>query len=1325
MALATFLIASSLAVFGQSGTAPLSGLVLDPNGSAVHGANVVVKNEATGAETTTTTTSTGTYTVPSLGAGSYTVTIEAPGFKKAVLQGVKMDVGVAATANATLEVGAASETVVVEGAGEILQTQSATVSTTLQTKQIGSLPLQSRNTIYFLTMLPGVSAAATASPRNATVNGLPSTAYNITIDGLNTQDNLNKNTDGFFSFIAPSVDAIQEVSISTATPGAESAGQGAIQIKFATRSGTNDYHGSAYEYHRNTVLNSNYWFTNRDVTPYDVQTAKLCNGSATGEPYDPDKCKAPRAPNLFNQFGGRIGGPISIPKLFNGKDRAFFFVNFEEFRQPNSVSRTRTILSPDAQAGIFKYTGGPAAGINLLTLGGQTATMDPTIKQVLAEIRNSSTSVGGVKAGNDPNLQSFTFNNASMGLRYFPTVRFDFNLSSKHTLSNTYNYQSYVTTVDTLNNVDPSFPGFANHGGQFSNRFADSLTLRSTLTPRLVNEARAGFTGGTVLFFPEVNPGQFADQGGFAIGTSATSTTTGFGPLGLSNPTVTNAPERRNAPVWDFADNVTWTRGAHSFSFGGQFTQAGLWINDQNVVPSLNFGIVTGDSAGNLVSSAFPSGTSNAVITAAQNLYAILTGRISSITANAVLDEKTNQYQYLAAQVRRGRQREWGFFAQDSWRATPNLTLTYGLRYELQLPFSVQNGIYTTSTPASLFGISGPGNLFKPNVQSGSPTQFTQFNDGDAAYKTDKNNFAPSLGFAYSLPAQSGWLKRIFGEAGQTVIRGGYSVAYERQGSATFLNFDNNPGITLSATRSATIGNLATAQCPTPVLLSQTSCLGAPAFPSTPNYPFVAGTSAVSISSTAFVFDPNIKTPYAQSWTLSVQRELTKDTVFEARYVHTINLQTWLNYNLNEVNTQENGFLNEFKLAQANLQANIKAGNGNTFAYTGAAGTSPLPIYYAYFQGAGDPRVAGAANYSSKNWGDSNFTGPLALNNPNPGGAGSTTGPASSNSSQGLFGNATLRANAKAAGLPSNFFIANPDLLGGAFIEGNGGYNKYDGLSLELRHRLTKGLLVEGNYTFAKAFTAQAYSFRNDRSNLTTITNTGGNTGTNTGGTLLHQFKANWLYELPIGKGKSFLGSPHGFAGGLIDKVVGGWAWNGTARIQTGSNIDFGNVNLVGMTRDDLQKSLKPRFDDANGFAYFLPQDIIDNTIKAFNVSATSATGYSTRGAPTGRYIAPANGANCIQVVRGDCGFTDLFVRGPIFTRFDLSAVKTFRISERMNFEFRAEFLNAFNNINYLYPTSFTFTSDDFGKITSAYRDVNNTQDPGGRLIQLVGRFNF
>src|SRR5262249_59690277 len=135
---------------------------------------------------------------------------------------------------------------------------------------------------------------------------------------------------------------------------------------------------------------------------------------------------------------------------------------------------------------------------------------DPTIQKLLGDIRSSTGSTGGISPNNNnPNLQNFTFNNSSMGVRYFPTVRIDINLTSKHRLENTYNYQSYVTSVDTLNNRDPQFPGFPNHGGQYSNRFAESLTLRSTCTPTLVNEARVGFDGGTVLFNPDANFWQF------------------------------------------------------------------------------------------------------------------------------------------------------------------------------------------------------------------------------------------------------------------------------------------------------------------------------------------------------------------------------------------------------------------------------------------------------------------------------------------------------------------------------------------------------------------------------------------------------------------------------------------------------------------------------------------------------------------------------------------------------------------------------------------------------------------------------------------------
>lgn len=1294
----SFVVLMTLSAHGQAKSS-IGGTVTDAKGEVVAGARIVVEDVTTGLEFRATSSSMGAYTVPALGAGTYTVTVEARGFKKALVQDVKVDVGVPATVNVTLEVGAATDSVVIQGGAEILQSQSANISTTLSTPQLSQLPLQSRNTIYLLTTLPGVSSPATSSPRNSVINGLPSSAYNITIDGLNTQDNLNKNGDGFFSYINPTVDAVQEVTISSATPGAESSGQGAIQIKFATRSGSNELHGSLYYYHRNTALNANYWFTNRDVAPVNNATGLAC----TAATYNPEACHAPKAKALFHQFGGRVGGPITIPKLFNGKDRAFFFVNMEEFRQPNAVSRTRTILHPSTQAGLFQYTvGGTTRTVNLLTLtapGVPAATIDPTVGKLLAEIRSSTANTGGITQNVDPNLQTFTFANSSMGIRYFPTVRLDFNLSSKHRLENTYNYQSYNTTVDTLNSVDPAFPGFPNFGSQISNRFTEGLTLRSTLSPTVVNEARFGFTGGTVLFFPGVNPGQFVNQGGWSLGISQ---------AGISNATVNNGPERRNAPVWDFANSVSWTRGAHSFSFGGQFTQVNLWITDyDNVVPSIGFSVATGDPALALFNTTNFPNASTTNLTAAQNIYAVLTGRVSSIGAIAALDEATSKYIYNGAYQRRARQRELGFYAQDSWRARPNLTLTGGLRYEVQLPFTTLNGVYSKTDLAGLWGVSGIGNLFKPGTLTGKKTEFTQFKEGEKAYNADYKNFAPSLGFAWSLSAGEGWLKRIIGDNGQTVIRGGYSIAYNRQGSASFLSiFDFNPGVRITATRSTALGNLVTGTGgdTLPVLLSQANRLGPPAFPSAPVYPLTG-----AITDSPNIFEEDLRVPYTQSWTIGVQREITKDMALEVRYVHNVNLQQWLQYNLNEVNIVENGFLNEFKLAQANLQANIAAGRGSNFRYFGpGTGTAPLPIYLAYFSGIPAAQAGVVANYSSANFASATFINPLALRNPAP----YTT---AGTGTAGFQGNAALRQNALNAGLPSNFFVVNPDhAIGGAWINSNGGYSRYDGLQVDLRRRMSKGLFLNANYTFSKAFVGTRFSHRQGWVNALN------------GNNLKHAIKVNWIYDLPFGKGQKFMNSPSGWAGGLLDKVVGGWQWDGNARFQPGASFNLGSgFKLVGMTQKDVQKAYKIRKDDANKRVYIFPQDIIDQTILAFSTSATAASGYSGA-APTGRYFAPSNDQTCIAVVTGDCSGQTFFIQGPWFSTFDMSAVKKFRLTEKWDLEFRAEFLNAFNTINFLGNTNLTpSSSQSFGQVTSAYRDVNNTQNPGGRLIQFVMRLNF
>ncbi len=1291
----------NLTTFGQV-TSSLSGTVTDPNGAVVNGAVIEVKNTTTGAEFRATSSGSGVYTVPSLGAGTYNVNISAAGFKQVVVRDTKIDAGVPATLNVTLEVGAASESVVVQGGAEVLQTQSANIATTLSVNQIINLPLNSRNALNFIVFLPGVDTPGLA--RDSTINGLPESAINITLDGINVQDNFNKTGDGFFARIAPRLDAIQEVTVSTATPGADNGGGGAVQIKFVTRQGGNEFNGSIYEYHRNPVLNSNYWFNNRDGAPIHKETGQPCG--TTAQPYDSEKCKAQRARILLNQYGFRVGGPFLFPKKmfgplgFDGRNKAFFFVNYEEFRLPNAANRTRTIFNERTRAGFFRYNATVSGQtqvreVNLLELAArnnQTSTIDPVIGKLLADIRNSTGS-GGITALTDPNLERFAYVARGNNTTYFPTTRFDVNVTDKHHLELTWNYQKINSTPDFLNGRDPVFPGFPNQGSQIGDRYTGSLAVRSTLSPTLVNEARTGLSGGPSRFNPEASASTFsealANQAGFNLQISA---------AGINNATSTPNASRRNPLLRDFSDTLSWTRGSHNLSFGGQFQQLNLTLNSRpGLVPTIGFGVNANDPAINMFTTANFPGASAANLTAAQNIYAVLTGRVVSIAANAVLDEKSGQYVYLGESINRGRQREYGLFVQDSWRARPNLTLNFGVRWEVQGPFSALNDGWTQVTVDDLFGVSGPGNLFKPGTLTGRVPQFIPFKTGDKAYNIDYKNFAPNFGIAWTPRSDGGWLKRLIGDGGQTVVRAGYSIAYNRNGLGDFSGqFGANPGSTINADRNLTIGNLGTL----PVLLRETSRLGPPPFAATPVYPLTE-----VITGDANIFDPNLKVPYSQSWTFGIQREITKNMAIEVRYIGTRNLRGWTEYDLNSVeqNIVENGLLNEFKLAQANLQANIAAGRGSNFRYYGPnTGTSPLPITLAYFGGFPASQANDPARYSSTLFANNTFINPLALNNPGP-----------ITYAAALHSDAVRRTNAARAGLPANFFLTNPDLRGGAFFVGNGGYTRYDSMQVEFRRRLSSGFLVQSNYSWAKGFSSSRFSFRTPRVN----TLNGG-----TPGFVAHSFKVNWVYELPIGRGKSLFGG----VGNLLNQFVGGWEFHGTGRVQSGRIQDFGNVNLVGMTEDEFRKSFGLYFDDAARVVYHLPKDIVENTIKAFSVSATSADGYGAQGAPTGRYIAPANNRSCIQVVTGDCARQNLYVTGPMFTRFDMSAVKRFKITEKVNFELRGEFLNAFNNINFLASTNLTnFNNQLFGQVTSAFQDTNNTQDPGGRLVQIVARLNF
>ena len=369
----SLVVSSSPAAAQGAATSSIVGVVVDSADAVVPGVTVVVKNDATGAQYEATTEGNGTFTVPALNIGTYTITISMTGFKTVTLKDVIVTAGGPANVRAKLEVGALEENITVEGASAVVQTTSAAVSTTLNTKAITSLPVSSRSTLNFVEFLPGVQTPQGGNVRSSQLNGLPQSSINITLDGVNIQDNTLKSTDGMFAIVSPRLDAVEEVTVTSGAQGADSNAQGAVQIKFTTRSGSNNFVGSAYHLHQSDKLNTN---------TYSNKARGLPKGKET-----------------LNQPGFRQGGPVIVPGLFDGRDKLFFFVNYEETRSPDTITTNSTLLLPDAQNGIFRYPGGPAGGINLFTLAaqnGHVSTPDPLVAKLLSDIRAATSNPGTI-----------------------------------------------------------------------------------------------------------------------------------------------------------------------------------------------------------------------------------------------------------------------------------------------------------------------------------------------------------------------------------------------------------------------------------------------------------------------------------------------------------------------------------------------------------------------------------------------------------------------------------------------------------------------------------------------------------------------------------------------------------------------------------------------------------------------------------------------------------------------------------------------------------------------------------------------------------------
>ena len=1269
---AILVLCTSIAFAQGSTKTALSGLIIDATGGGVPGATVEVKNNRTGVVTTAVTNSTGAFDIPAIDPGIYTVSASLSGFKTAVLTDVELLSGTPRAVKVSLEVGTIEQKVEIVGGSQLIQTQSTAITSTLRVDQISTLPMITRNGLNLVVLLPGVdTSAANHSQRSSTVSGLPQSALSITVDGANVQDKYTRSTDGFFVNIHPKLDLIEEVTVSTATATADVSGQGAVQIKFATRSGTNQFVGSAYEYHRDRSLNTNYYFNEVNNLAKNVLT--------------------------LNQWGARQGGPILLPG-YDGRGKAFFFFNFEQLRFPLSNTRNRGILTEFAQAGNFQYADRTVNVLTVAANSGQLSTPDPTIIALLNKIRTGAQTTGNISARNDPNTLEYAWQPESLRIDNSPGGRVDLNLSSRQRLSISYNYQGQRLDPNLFGGDEPNFPGLINRADLYSAVSRGSASLRSTFSGDRVNEVRVGVSYAPVWFADGVGPDQFTDQGGFSINFP------GFAG-GLTNATTNTGPTSRNGKSVNIDETLNWIRGAHSIQFGGSFSRVSGWTQGQTVVPSLNLGVDTNnDPARTMFNDTNFPGAATGDLNNARALYALLTGRVTAVNGNVRLDGSTGKYVYLGTGRTKEHQDEVGLFVQDAWRIKPTVTLNAGLRWQVAMPFQADDSVYSRNTMADLCGISGTGNgpggrecnLFNPGVfnAGGRTPVYELYTAGDKGYSTEYDNFAPNVGVAWQPNVQDGFMRKILGDPDQATIRASFGMSYNSDGLGFYTGvYNSNPGNQVTTNRTAT-----DAQFPLvppgetwPVLLRTPERLGPSAnIPAAPVYPMT-----INFGSGVNLFHPSFRTPYSRSYSVGLQRALGRKMAVEIRYVGTRLVDGTATENWNEVNWTSNGFLDEFKLAQANLAANIAAGRGNTFAYFGA-GTSPLPIYLANFSTVrADPNSP--ASYTGTNWTNTARLAELASRNPNPGGAAAN-----------LWGNAAFRANMVTNLYPRNFFVLNPD-VNNANVTTNGNSTTYDSLQLTWRRSLSDGLAVDANYVMARRYASTLDTLREPR---TLVRSTAG---------VPHALKLTAIYDLPFGRGRRYGADVNPW----VDAAIGGWALNLSGRVQSGTIVNFGNVNLVGMTEDDLQDIFKVRIDPASpNLVYMLPQDVIDNTIRAFSVSATSSTGYGALGPPTGKYLAPANGPNCIQRVRGDCAPHDVFVTGPVFTRFDLNARKRFMLSGRKSVEFAVDVLNLFDAINFN-PVGFGGTDPDNWRVTQSYQDPNVTFDPGGRLMQLVFRFNW
>ncbi len=843
----------TLTATAQSNTGRLVGTVSSPDG-VLAGASVVVIDNQTGKERTVTSNSVGSFTLPQLDPGSYTVKVTVAGFKSYTANQVKIDIGQEYSLNIPLEIGQTQDSVTITAGADLLNATNPQISNTVSPRQIVELPLNGRDPTSLILLQAGT---ASNGAQGTSINGQRPTFTNITRDGINIQDNHIRANASSFSVERPNVDDVAEFTLTTQNAGAE-LGYGASQVQFVTPRGQNAFHGSAQLYNRNSELAANRYFNN-------------ASGTA-------------KAFLNRNQFGGKISGPII-------KNKLFFFGFYEGLRTRTQSTQVRTILTPSARLGNFTYldnttpaNGGPVLRtVNLFTLLGNPSLpgIDPIVSsRILANVP----AVGNaVDRGDQRNTTGYRFNQRSNTDTDKYTGRFDYEINDKHTVNGVMSYTNEKVNdrpdVDSPSGYLPT-PTIV----QPSTRQFAAVAWRWTPSATFTNELR----GGAFLSDPFFS--RLKAEPAFYLTL----------PL-INNPEVNQQEQGRDTGNYNIQDNAERQWGNHALRFGGQsqfvtdFTSAKF-----DTVPRFTLGTNANTPA--FIAGQFTGGISNAQLATANGLLALLGGIVGAGTQTFNAATRISGYSPGAPGAFNYAFDVHSLYLSDQWRATPRLTLTMGLRYELYTPLREKQGL-------ALEPVIPTGKTIQQAVlDPAGKVDFINGYGNNKLHKTDKNNFAPVLGFAYAPNFQNKFLSGVFGSGGKTVVRGGFRMSYvndeilRSQDSSQQTNAGLSTGVAL-ANLNARLNSVPTINPPNFAL------------PRT----FLQNNQIAANFGAVFAIDPNYQIARSNEYSFGIQRELGFQTALEVRYVggRSNNLPRGLD--INNFDMINNGFLADFNRARANL----------------------------------------------------------------------------------------------------------------------------------------------------------------------------------------------------------------------------------------------------------------------------------------------------------------------------------------------------------------------------------------------------------------------